>query len=150
MACKTESRFDSLARVVASGVSRRQVFQYMGVTALGAALTTVGIRRAEAHDRFCSDGCPACPGGVTCRQASNGTSCYCFQLAKNASVCKCKGNFFCGDTPTCNTNDDCVAVLGKGSKCLSASCCGTFRHCAPKCGKGIAAGVRGGATGAGV
>jgi hypothetical protein len=149
MACRSESTFDRLARAVASEVSRRQVFRYMGATALGATLTTLGMRKAEAADRFCADGCPGCPQGVSCRQHRNGTFCYCFQLAKNPFICKCKGDFFCSQALPCNRNADCVAALGRGAKCLTASCCGTFRHCAPKCGNGIAAGAQGGATGAG-
>jgi len=135
MACKTESLFDRLTRVAASGVSRREVFKYVGATVLASALTTVGARKAHA-DKFCADGCPGCPNGVSCRQANNGTLCYCFQLAKNPAHCKCLGDFGCPGS-TCSTNRDCKAILGKGAKCIATSCCGV-KSCAPKCGNGLA------------
>jgi len=149
MACKTESQFDRLTKVMASGVSRRQVFKYVGATVVGAALVTLGVPKAYA-DRFCGDTqCPSCPSGVTCRTHPNGTFCYCFRLAKNPLKCKCLGNFFCAGATPCTNNADCKAVLGKGSKCTAATCCGGTLVCAPKCGTGIAASAQSGATAAG-
>jgi hypothetical protein len=144
MACKTESKLDRLSMLLASGVSRREVFKYIGVTALGGVLTTVGVRKAEAA--ACATNCPGCPAGVSCRENPPGHFCYCFQLAKNPAKCKCLGDFSCEGVIACNTNADCKASLGKGSKCIAASCCGTFKHCAPKCGNGLAGVTRAGTT----
>jgi hypothetical protein len=137
MACKTESLFDRLTKIAASGVSRREVFKYAGAAVFGAALSTVGVRKAHA-DRFCPDGCPGCPAGVSCRQHANGTLCYCFQKARNPVECKCLGDFACAGALPCNTNAECKAALGRGAKCIATSCCGV-KSCAPKCGQGVAA-----------
>jgi hypothetical protein len=135
MACKTESRFDQLSKIVASGLPRREVFKYVGAATIGAMLASMGVRKAEAAN-VCK-GCPGCPNGVSCKTAPNGTLCYCFQKAKNPAKCKCLGDFFCPGV-ACTSNKDCKTQLGQGAKCIATSCCGV-QSCAPACGNGILA-----------
>ncbi len=80
---------------------------------------------------------PECDFQV-CKNARNGTVCYCYPGAKGAGAssgcCVCAGNEFCSQTPACNTNADCP----RGWKCTFNFCGQT---CVPPCGLGIAGGL---------
>jgi len=124
--CKgTESRFDSMSTMLGSGMSRRDVFKWVGASVLSAALVPLGIGKASAQTRDPCHGHPAeiCPVTVTCAfiPPPGTIDCRCFAKIGN-HMGKCLANDFCDNLPPCSTHAQCKA-LGF-SKC-SDNCCNT-------------------------
>lgn len=126
--------FDQLAKVLATGVSRRDAFKYVGAGVLGSMLVSVGVREAEAKGIKCTPG-GSCTGQVQCTPGPPEIYCGCTHKIKaNGQLAKkgfCWTNQFCANIITCTTSADCVS-LGKNWKCAD-SCCGGG-YCLPKCG----------------
>ena len=144
----TGSRFDKVAKALATGVSRRDAFKYVGAGVLGAMLANLGVRGAEAARIRCqTDTCGACPPIVGCNgHNSSGDQCICLQKVK-AGVClganraKCVQNALCGGAPPlppplvgCDKTRVCRNALGDNWKCTDGACCGRIGVCTALCG----------------
>jgi hypothetical protein len=93
---------------------------------------------------FCAEGLCQCDVVFICG-VTPVTLCGTGGGAPPLDVCACTGrleggtgcgnNFFCGDTPSCNTDADCVAEFGFGAFCQDGAtgCCGA-NVCVPPCG----------------
>jgi hypothetical protein len=125
MACTPVTKFDGFTQMLASGVTRRDAMKWVGASALGAMLATVGVKQAEAANK-CA-GTESCVGSQ-CKDCPSGLGCYCFQKV-NKPKAKCLQNQYCAQIPTCSTNKDCPS----GQKCIcSANGC-SVSVCLPKC-----------------
>ncbi len=132
------TRFDDLSKVLGSAVSRRQALKFVGATALGAMLTTVGVRKAEANEqqRACRDaGDPACTE-LGCHGTDPTGTCGCVPKVKNGVETgrgMCHQSQSCSGLRSCQTSGECRAALGRNWKCAN-SCCPGGSFCLPKCG----------------
>jgi hypothetical protein len=124
MACTPETKFDGFTQMLASGLSRRDAMKWVGASALGAMLTTVGLKQAEAANP-CT-GTQSCIG-APCHNCSSGLGCFCFQKS-NKPKAKCYQNAYCSSLQTCTKNSDCTS-----GKCIcAANGCGVS-VCVQKC-----------------
>ncbi len=129
----SETRFDHFTQALATGLSRRQALKWAAAGVVGATLSTLRLRKAEA--RVCptaaEGSCPVCEGQLPCK--SEGCSC----IPKTGSgSCFCHQFQICADMTPCNRTRDCKALFGRGWKCAH-SCCDQFGFpplCLPKCG----------------
>ena len=128
--------FDKMARALATGISRRDAFKYVGAGVLGTMLVSLGARQAEAS-RCTPNVCP----GNSCK-----TDCFCQPTVKGRAFCNTSQ--FCSTVTSCTTNGQCKDLHGKGWKCVE-NCCANSPGCLPRCGlPGVTAAV-GGATSGG-
>jgi hypothetical protein len=141
-----DTRFDQISKVLSSNVSRRTAFKFVGASVLGAMLSTIGVKQAEAvGQRACRDaGDPACTE-TTCHGTAD-SSCGCIPKVRNGVPTgkgMCHQGIPCAGITACNTHRDCRLALGANWKC-SSSCCGVG-FCHPKCGT-VAGGALSGKT----
>jgi len=132
-------RFDKVAKVLATGVSRRDAFKYVGAGVLAAMLANVGVRQAEAA-RCQSGTCGACPPIIGCQGHNSETDqCLCLTKVK-AGVClnplraKCIQNAVCADLTTCTKSRACRTQFGDNFRCTDGACCGVIGVCTALCG----------------
>lgn len=130
-----ETRLDELSKVLGSGVSRRAALKFVGASALGAMLSTLGVKQAEAvGNRACRDaGDPPCTE-IGCHGAAPpDLNCGCIpKTGRGKGMChEC---VLCSGLIACTKSSQCRERLGRAWKCAT-SCCGTFCH--PVCGKGF-------------
>jgi len=133
-------RFDKVAKALASGVSRRDAFKYVGAGVLGAMLANLGVRHAEAARVRCqTDTCGACPPIIGCQgHNSSGDQCLCLQKVKagqclGATRAKCVQNAFCNTAVPCDKTRTCRTQLGDNWKCTDGACCGVIGLCTALC-----------------
>lgn len=121
MACTPETKFDGFTQMLASGVTRRDALKWVGAAALGAMLTTVGTRQAEAAGP-CKGSPDGCIGTFGCNGCSSGLGCFCGAKINKVRTKKCFVNDYCSNLVACASNKDCKPL---GRKCLcSGNGCG--------------------------
>jgi len=131
MACTgQENRFDELAKMMASGIPRRDALKWVGATTLGAMLAFAGIKQAEALAGGCQ-GKAECGTYVPCDGAPDIGTCACGTRAKGTKGW-CFQNQGCSGLVPCTKNADCRPG-GKAIKCVVNTCCGSGGVCLPKC-----------------
>ena len=117
MACTPETKFDGFTQMLASGVTRRDALKWVGAAALGAMLTTVGSKQAEAAGP-CKGSPDGCIGTVPCNGCSSGLGCFCGAKIGKTKTKKCFVNEYCTSLVACTSNKDCKSL---GRKCLCAA-----------------------------
>jgi hypothetical protein len=132
-----DTRFDQISKVLSSDVSRRTAFKFVGVSVLGAMLSTIGVKQAEAIGQSaCRDaGDPPCTENG-CHGTATGQGCGCVPKVRDGvevgrGICH-QGQSCAGLTP-CTRSSQCREALGKNWKCTN-SCCTGGSFCLPKCG----------------
>jgi hypothetical protein len=142
MACTEErNKFDELTKMMASGVTRRDTLKWVGATALGAMLSVVGIRQAEALAGGCQNK-GVCGTYTPCDGAPDISTCACGTRAKGVKGW-CFQNTSCSGLIPCTKNSDCRPG-GKAVKCVVNSCCGSGGVCLAKCSAPLNGVTRGG------
>lgn len=131
-------RFDKVAKALATGVSRRDAFKYVGAGVLAAMLANVGVREAEAA-RCQAGSCGACPPIIGCQgHNSSDDQCVCLTKVKagaclNALRAKCIQNASCAGLIACSKGSVCKGI-GLNWKCIDGACCGILGLCGALCG----------------
>ena len=139
-----DTRFDQISKVLSSDVSRRTAFKFVGASVLGAMLSTIGVKQAEAANLCKLAGDPACTENG-CHAGRTG--CGCVPKVKNGvetGIGFCHQSQSCAGLLACTSSGQCKAALGRGWKCAN-SCCPNGSFCLPKCGL-VAAGPLSGKT----
>ena len=138
----TGSRFDKVAKALATGVSRRDAFKFVGAGVLGAMLASVGVRNAEAARVRCQTGtCGQCPPITGCQgHDTSGDQCICLQKYNvnkggclGADRAKCVQNAFCNTLVLCDKTRTCRTQLGDNWKCTDGACCNVIGVCTALC-----------------
>jgi len=141
MACKATMGdiFDKMTKSLATGVTRRDAFKYVGAGVLGTMLANLGVSKAEAARCSGALACGSCPP-TDCTPPDNGGQCLCLRKFKDG-VCaselkaKCVQNALCSTLISCTrTGRDCKKVLGQNWKCTDGACCGVVGVCTALCG----------------
>lgn len=145
-----DTRFDQISKVLSSDISRRTAFKFVGVSVLGAMLSTIGVKQAEANpqQRACRDaGDPACTENG-CHGTATGQGCGCVPKVNNAGPTgkgMCHQGQSCAGLTSCTTSGQCKIALGRNWKCAN-SCCAGGSFCLPKCGTAAGAPAGSGKT----
>jgi hypothetical protein len=103
---KKRSVFDDASRILASSISRRQAFKYLGALVGGSALAVLGGKPVQAQAPFCADfsvigtridcdshvGCNGKPPGAKCGVDNAGRALVCVSLGSigNVHCCGCQ------------------------------------------------------------
>jgi hypothetical protein len=150
--------FDSFAKALATGASRRSVLKAFGLGVLGTlAGAMLGPRSGEAAEKKCTSAtafdCDPTrqnqPTKTTCtgsEKTSGGPACTCFRCSP-LSIISCPEGFrcgsrdcFCDQLPKCPGGTDAECVAGGCPTCFCAvdTCCGGSTPgnvCVPPCGE---------------
>jgi len=144
-----DTRFDHISKVLSSDVSRRTAFKFVGISVLGAMLSTIGVKEADANaqQRACRDAGDAKCTENGCHGTASGLGCGCVPKVKNGVETgkgMCHQAQSCAGLTACTSSGQCKAALGRNWKCANSCCTGSF--CLPKCGTVGASGKTGAGT----
>ena len=110
------------------GISRRRMLKRIGAgAAIAWSAPILTSLRVPAFAQYTSSACPEC-FTLDC-----GTTSFfdCFCVAGSSGALFCANDFFCGDTPPCQTDANCP----QGWACQTAPCAGFCGPvCVPPCG----------------
>jgi hypothetical protein len=145
--------FDDLSKALASSVSRRDMFRWVGAGGLAAVLASLGLKNASAQPE---EKCPLksseftdpCFDQTTCSQDP---FCTCLPRVR-AQAALCHEPVFCAGLVPCDSDADCTGAGlpgPEGQWRCAFSCCGGFAQafCHPRCGSGLGAFASPGITG---
>jgi hypothetical protein len=125
-----ESRFDDVARLVASSTSRRQALRVLGGAAVGALFVRTGTAFAGGGNSACAHFCNSVFGEGTAAQSQCASD-----AAHHTGLCyTCGPASPSGTSPICctqNSNGTCTSY-GGATCCTTGQTC-TNGHCAAVC-----------------
>jgi hypothetical protein len=134
--------FDDFSKALASSVSRRDMFRWVGAGGLAAVLTSLGLKNASAQPE---EKCPLKSGEFT-DPCFDQTTCsqdpFCTCLPRvQAQAALCHQPVFCAGLVPCDSDADCTAAGLSGQWRCAFSCCAGFAQafCTPRCGTDVSA-----------